>query len=214
MQQVAFSIRAIILPRPLVVVDPTPSRSTTMALISQTKLVVPAGITLGGPPRNVKEEFTAPSPLGQCGYIAGFLRSRSYDLTLHIIGGLIESPDLICKYTGIQVPQSIDPFIKVRFMLLSLFYFNWSRSYPVIKIPRQVTRVGDDESLSKRTKMLKSTTAPTWREDLSIFGVEFDDSIKFELEIKLKEAKGTVTSQVTIMQKYTVKYLCDTILGG
>jgi len=44
--------------------------------------------------RNVKDEFTPPLLLQRCGYLAGFVRSRAYDLTLHIIGGSVSTDSL------------------------------------------------------------------------------------------------------------------------
>ena len=46
---------------------------------------------------HTKDEFTPPLLLTRCGYLAGFVRSRAYDLTLHVVGGAVSQSDNALK---------------------------------------------------------------------------------------------------------------------
>jgi hypothetical protein len=87
----------------------------------------------------------------RCGYLAGFVRSRAYDVLLHVIGGPV-TPD--------SQGYSMDPYVKL-------------------------SKVADDDAAAgsgrmsetegpasladpnvRRTKILRATTHPIWREVL------------------------------------------------
>mmetsp|Transcript_53785 Transcript_53785/g.69080 ORF Transcript_53785/g.69080 Transcript_53785/m.69080 type:complete len:255 (+) Transcript_53785:15-779(+) len=128
------------------------------------------GVDIGIANRNVKDEFSSPLPLSQCAYVAGFVRSRSYNIMLHIVGGTVIPDSDTLKFAG-----TFDPYL----VISKPGEHDSNIKAADIEDPNHV--------LGKKTKVLRSTTSPIWREDFLLDGIEYDEMCKIELKIKNKD---------------------------
>jgi hypothetical protein len=129
------------------------------------------GVDIGVANRSVKHEFSSPLPLAQCGYIAGFVRSRSYNLTIHLIGGNIVPDSDTLKFAG-----TFDPYLVV------------SKPSDLVESSSKPTDEDINAVAGMKSKVLRNTTTPVWREDFQLNGIEYDEMCKIELKIKNKDA--------------------------